>query len=73
MPDEILLEAAKDKGYYMYLTNIVRAKKHALPDDVEKALTALSPVLGAPMDIYEQALHADLRYDEIEVGGKKSR
>ena len=71
VPDEILLEAAKDKGYYMYLTNIVRAKKHALPDDVEKAMTALSPVLGAPMDIYEQALHADLRYDEIEVGGKK--
>lgn len=70
VPDEILLEAAKEKGYYMYLTNIVRAKKHALPDDVEKALTALSPVLGAPMDIYEQALHADLRYDEIEVGGK---
>lgn len=70
VPDEILLEAAKEKGYYMYLTNIVRAKKHALPDDVEKALTALSPVLGAPMDIYEQALHADLRYDEIEVDGK---
>lgn len=70
VPDEILLEAAKEKGYYMYLTNIVRAKKHALPDDVEKALTALSPVLGAPMDIYEQALHADLRYDEIEVRGK---
>lgn len=70
VPDEILLEAAKDKGYYMYLTNIVRAKKHALPDDVEKAMTALSPVLGAPQDIYEQALHADLRYDEIEVGGK---
>lgn len=70
VPDEILLEAAKEKGYYMYLTNIVRAKKHALPDDVEKALTALSPVLGAPQDIYEQALHADLRYDEIEVDGK---
>lgn len=70
VPDEILLEAAKEKGYYMYLTNIVRAKKHALPNDVEKALTALSPVLGAPMDIYEQALHADLRYDEIEVDGK---
>lgn len=70
VPDEILLKAAKEKGYYMYLTNIVRAKKHALPDDVEKALTALSPVLGAPMDIYEQALHADLRYDEIEVDGK---
>lgn len=70
VPDEILLEAAKEKGYYMYLTNIVRAKKHALPDDVEKALTALSPVLGAPMDIYEQTLHADLRYDEIEVDGK---
>ncbi len=70
VPDEILLEAAKEKGYYMYLTNIVRAKKHALPDDVEKALTALSPVLGAPMDIYEQALHADLRYDEIDVDGK---
>lgn len=70
VPDEILLEAAKDKGYYMYLTNIVRAKKHALPDDVEKALTALSPVLGAPQDIYEQALHADLSYDEIEVDGK---
>lgn len=70
VPDEILLEAAKEKGYYMYLTNIVRAKKHALSDDVEKALSALSPVLGAPQDIYEQALHADLRYDEIEVGGK---
>lgn len=70
VPDEILLEAAKEKGYYMYLTNIVRAKKHALPDDVEKALTALSPVLGAPQDIYEQALHADLCYDEIEVEGK---
>lgn len=70
VPDEILLEAAKEKGYYMYLTNIVRAKKHALPDDVEKAMTALSPVLGAPQDIYEQALHADLRYDEIEVRGK---
>ena len=70
VPDEILLEAAKEKGYDMYLTNIVRAKKHALPDDVEKALTALSPVLGAPQDIYEQALHADLRYDEIEVDGK---
>lgn len=70
VPDEILLEAAKEKGYYMYLTNIVRAKKHSLPDDVEKALTALSPVLGAPQDIYEQALHADLRYDEIEVRGK---
>lgn len=70
VPDEILLEAAKEKGYDMYLTNIVRAKKHALPDDVEKALTALSPVLSAPQDIYEQALHADLRYDEIEVDGK---
>ncbi|MBM7636353.1 oligoendopeptidase F [Streptococcus saliviloxodontae] len=45
-------------------------KKHFISPDVEKALTNLGEVLGAPYDIYTKMRASDYAMDDFEVAGK---
>lgn len=45
-------------------------KEHLLSPEVEKALTNLNEVLGAPYDIYTKMRAGDFEMDDFEVDGK---
>ncbi len=54
-----------------YLEDILRNKPYTLHPEVEKALAALSSVLGAPYQIYNRAKLADMDFGTFTVGGKE--
>ena len=71
--DEAVINAAiettsTNKGY---LKDILRSKPHQLNPETEKALAALSQTLRAPMQIYNAAKLADMRFDAFEAAGEK--
>lgn len=71
--DEAIIKNAiessiENKGY---LEDILRRKKYALHPEVEKTLSALSPVLDSPYDIYNRAKLADMDFGTFEVNGKE--
>lgn len=66
--DEVADEAPK---FSSYLRHIKADKKIQLDPAVEKAIAQLSPVLNAPVSIYEQSRLADMDFGHFEVDGKK--
>ncbi|MFW5994128.1 MAG: oligoendopeptidase F [Halanaerobiaceae bacterium] len=71
--DDQLLDKviAESEDYQVYLSDLKRSKQYKLDSAVEKSLSALSPVLNAPQNIYNQAKLADLDFDNFEVNGKE--
>ena len=69
--EEVLKEAiAKAEGSANYLRDILRNKAHQLSPECEKMLSRLERTLDAPIEIYEKAKLADMRFDDFEVNGK---
>lgn len=71
--DEYLLKEIesmnkKNKGM---IHDILRNKKIYLGSEVERVLSALSRTFDGPFSTYSSAKHADLRFDDFEVNGKK--
>ncbi|MGM0413679.1 MAG: oligoendopeptidase F [Bacillota bacterium] len=72
LDDEILDKViSKSENYQVYLSDLKRSKQYKLDSAVEKSLSALSPVLDAPQNIYNQAKLADLDFDNFKVDGKE--
>lgn len=70
--DALLDEVAqREPRYAAYIRHIKEGKKVQLAPAVEKALAQLSPVLGAPETIYNQAKLADMDFGTFEVEGKE--
>jgi len=63
------IEGSKENANY--LKEILRKKKHALHPEVEKALSALSPVLEVFEDIYNMAKLADMDFGTFKVEDKE--
>ncbi|MCQ2508701.1 MAG: oligoendopeptidase F [Dorea sp.] len=71
-PEERLLQALELAEHGVtYIKNLIRSKAHQLSPETEKALAAYAPVFNAPMNLYETAKLADMRFDDFEVEGKK--
>lgn len=70
--DEILEEAKlADPTNAGYLDEILRERPYQLHPEVEKTLSALSPVLGAPYTTYNRAKLSDMDFGQFEVEGNK--
>lgn len=70
--EDVILDAIRlspDNVYY--LQDIIRLKPYLLHPEVEKALASLSPALGSPYFIYNQAKLADLQFDNFIVDGNE--
>ncbi|MFW6237742.1 MAG: oligoendopeptidase F [Halanaerobiales bacterium] len=63
--------AEKTEDYSVYLSDLLREKDYRLKPEVEKSLSALSPVLEAPLNIYSKSKLADLEFDSFEVEGEE--
>ena len=66
---EKAIEGSKENANY--LKEILRKKKHALPPEVEKTLSALSPIIDSFEDIYNMAKLADMNFGTFKVGDKE--
>jgi len=72
LDDELLDKViSESENYQVYLGDLKRSKQYKLDSAVEKSLSALSPVLDAPQNIYNQAKLADLNFDKFEVNGEE--
>lgn len=70
--ESIIKEAIEDsKENKGYLEDILRRKKYALHPEVERTLSALSPVLDSPYEIYNRAKLADMDFGKFTVDGKE--
>lgn len=71
--EDSVLRAAMDattanKGY---LEEVLRNKPHQLNPETEKALKSLSPVFGAPFQIYNMSKLADMKFPAFTAEGKE--
>ena len=71
--DTSILQAAiegtsENRGY---LESLLRQKPHRLHPEAERALAALSPVFGAPYQIYHMAKLADMRFPSFVANGRE--
>jgi len=67
--DEKLEEFAKTEGMIEYarsLRKVIRAKKHILNQDVEKALASYSEVFGAIENIYEIFTTTEFEFEDVK-------
>lgn len=72
VPDEVLDEAAGlAPEYKAFIRQTKKSKEMQLAPEVEKALAQLSPVLGAPQQIYEQARSADMDFGTFMANGEE--
>lgn len=69
--EESFLQKIQELGdYRAHIDEILREKPHALAPEVEDAVSALGPVLGAGYAVYNRAKLADLRFPDFTVEGK---
>lgn len=61
-PEVLVLAKAQSEENAHYLEEILREKPYMLHPEVESVLSALSPVLGAPYQIYNRAKLADMDF-----------
>lgn len=71
--DTAVLESAicQAKENRLYLQDLLSQKPHRLHPETERVLSALSPVFGAPYQIYNMAKLADMRFPSFTAGGKE--
>ena len=69
---EIIQKAIQQsQGNALFLEDIMRQKPYTLHPEVEKTLSALSNVLGAPYQIYNRAKLADMDFGTFTVDNKE--
>lgn len=66
----VLNELEKNPYFSAAIRQAKIQKEHLLSPEVEKALTNLNEVLGAPYDIYTKMRAGDFEMDDFEVDGK---
>ncbi|MFW6308827.1 MAG: oligoendopeptidase F [bacterium] len=72
LDDDVINRAIEiTEDYKVYLGDLQREKEFKLEPEVEKSLSALSPVLEAPQTIYNQSKLADLDFDDFTVEGQE--
>ncbi len=54
----------------VFIDDLIRMKKHRLHPEVEKTLTALTPVLDAFYPIYNRSKLADLQFEPFKANGQ---
>lgn len=54
-----------------YLYNLLRFKPHLLHPEAERVLSALSPTLNAPENIYNNIKLADMKFDSFTIDNKE--
>jgi oligoendopeptidase F len=70
--EDVIEKAIKEsKENSNYLNKLKRKKAHALHQEAERVLAALSPVLQAPYEIYNNAKLADMDFKSFKVGDKE--
>ena len=71
LSEDIIKDAKKlNPAAANYLEDLLRRKPHMLQAETEKALSAYSPVLGAPYSIYANMKMADISFEDFTVDGK---
>ncbi|WP_367006229.1 oligoendopeptidase F [Streptococcus sp. ZY19097] len=69
--DTAVLDALEKNPYFSSAIRQAKIRKeHFISPDVEKALTNLGEVLGAPYDIYTKMRAGDFAMEDFEVDGK---
>lgn len=69
--DTAVLDALEKNSYFSSAIRQAKIRKeHFISPDVEKALTNLGEVLGAPYDIYTKMRAGDFAMEDFEVDGK---
>lgn len=70
--DDVLDQvAAQAPEYTSFIRQTKKSKHMQLAPEVEKALAQLSPVFGAPQQIFEQARSADMDFGTFTVAGRE--
>ena len=64
--DAMIESTAGLEEYGHYLDDVIRMKPHTRSAEVEEVLSELGEVLGAPSDIYNMLLDADLTFPTVE-------
>lgn len=71
-PEDVLQAAAAlGGGNAGYLQNLLRQKPHQLHPDTERVLTALSPALETPYQVYNMAKLADMNFGSFTADGEE--
>ncbi|UXR68797.1 oligoendopeptidase F [Staphylococcus sp. IVB6246] len=71
LEDAQLDQAIEKTTYSHFLTKLKRLKPYQLHPQAEETLARLSPVLGAPSEIYGITKMLDIDFGQFEVNGKK--
>ncbi len=69
IPDEVLarfMESPRLKTYAHVIDNMTRLKSHTRSAEVEAVLAGSSMLQGAPVEIYQSLVSADIEWPEIE-------
>lgn len=71
--DSSVITDAKELApeFSKYFDNIIAMKPHMLKAEVEEALSALSPVLELPSELYENNKQMDIKFDNFTAAGKE--
>lgn len=71
-PQEVLETAVSQPGPNQgYLKNLLRSRPYRLQPETEKVLTALSPTLSTPYQVYNMAKLADMHFPSFTAGGEE--
>ncbi|PKM89596.1 MAG: oligoendopeptidase F [Firmicutes bacterium HGW-Firmicutes-10] len=70
-PEVLVLAKAQSAENAHYLEEILREKPYMLHPEVESVLSSLSPVLGAPYQIYNRAKLADMDFGTFSAHDKE--
>ncbi|MCS4485393.1 oligoendopeptidase F [Staphylococcus americanisciuri] len=70
LEDELLNKAIEQTTYSHYLMKLKRLKPYQLHPQAEEVLAQLSPVLGAPSEIYGITKMLDIDFGHFEVNGQ---
>ncbi|MGC4440555.1 oligoendopeptidase F, partial [Streptococcus suis] len=69
--DEAILDELEENPHFSAAIRQAKIQKaHLLAPEVEKALTNLNEVMGAPYDIYTKMRAGDFAMEDFEVDGK---
>lgn len=71
LDDALLNQAIEQTTYSHFLTKLKRLKPYQLHPQAEEVLAQLSPVLGAPSEIYGITKMLDIDFGHFEVDGQR--
>ena len=54
-----------------FLKDILREKPHKLHPEAERVLSAISPTINSPYEVYNVTKLADMKFDSFTVDGEE--